>query len=209
WWAWGLLAPWIVALDRRLPFSDRQLSRRIVSHLGFSALFTVAFLYVAGLLRVLLGLYPLDRLIGSRFFTGLGGMFLWNWLVYLLIVGTWHGFQYYERFLSGELRLERLERQFAEARLNALRMQLDPHFLFNALNTISSQLESDPKSARRMIEHLGDLLRHSLESRDKQEVPLAEELALLDHYLAIQKIRFGEHLKIEFCVSPEVRLARV
>jgi LytS/YehU family sensor histidine kinase len=102
-----------------------------------------------------------------------------------------------------------LERSFSEARLNALRMQLDPHFLFNALNTISSQVERDPRLARGMIEHLGDLLRLSLESKDKQEVALAEELAFLDHYLAIQKIRFGDHLRVDIRIAPDVKYASV
>jgi len=63
---------------------------------------------------------------------------------------------------------------------------------FNALNTISSQVERNPRLARTMIEHLGDLLRLSLDARDRQEIPLAEELAFLDHFVAIQKIRFAE-----------------
>jgi len=100
--------------------------------------------------------------------------------------------------------LERLERRFSEARLNSLRMQLDPHFLFNALNTISSQVEREPRLARTMIEHLGDLLRMSLESRDRQEIPLSEELAFLDHYIAIQRIRFGDRLRIELQIDPRV-----
>jgi LytS/YehU family sensor histidine kinase len=136
-------------------------------------------------------------------------MFLWSWLVYWLIFGAGQVYHYYEHYLSSELQMERLERNFSEARLNALRMQLDPHFLFNALNTISSQVERDPRLARRMIEHLGDLLRLSLESKDRQEVPLAEEMAFLDHYLAIQKIRFGEHLRVEMQISPEVKYAFV
>jgi len=136
-------------------------------------------------------------------------MFLWNWLIYWVIVGAWQAYQYYRRYLSSELRRERLERQFSEARLNALRMQLDPHFLFNALNTISSQLERDPRLAREMIEHLGDLLRLSLDSKDRQEVPLAEEMAFLAHYLAIQKIRFGDNLRVEIRVDPEVKYASV
>ena len=69
-------------------------------------------------------------------------MFLWSWLVYWLIVGAWQALPVPRRYLSSELRMERLERQFTEARLNALRMQLDPHFLFNALNTISSQVSA-------------------------------------------------------------------
>ena len=134
---------------------------------------------------------------------------LWSWLVYWLIFGALQTYRYYEHYLASELRLERMERSFSQARLNALRMQMDPHFLFNALNTISSQVERDPRLARSMIEHLGDLLRLSLEARDRQEVPLAEEMAFLDHYVAIQKIRFGASLHIETQVAPEVKYALV
>jgi LytS/YehU family sensor histidine kinase len=103
----------------------------------------------------------------------------------------------------------RLQRNFSEARLNALRMQLDPHFLFNALNTVSSQVEREPKLARRMIEHLGDLLRLSLNSQGVHEITLTEELAFLDHYLAIQRIRFGDALKIDMRITPDVKDALV
>jgi len=136
-------------------------------------------------------------------------MFLWNWLIYWLILGAWQAHHYYDHYMASELRLERLEKNFSEARLNALRMQLEPHFLFNALNTISSQVERNPKLARRMIEHLGDLLRLSLESKDRQEIPLAEEMAFLEHYLAIQKIRFGNNLRVETQIAPEVKYASV
>jgi LytS/YehU family sensor histidine kinase len=129
--------------------------------------------------------------------------------VYCVIFGARQTFRYYKHYLDSELQLERMKRSFFEARLNALRMQLDPHFLFNALNTISSQVERDPRLARTMIEHLGDLLRLSLEARDRQEIPLAEELALLDHYIAIQKIRFAENLRIEIQVAPGAKYALV
>src|SRR5581483_2081455 len=135
--------------------------------------------------------------------------FLWSWIVYWVICGVHLTFRYYRHYLATELRLERMERSFSEARLNALRMQLDPHFLFNALNTISSQVERDPRLARTMIEHLGDLFRLSLETRDRQEIPLAEELAFLDHYVAIQKIRFADSLRIEMHVAPGVKYALV
>jgi LytS/YehU family sensor histidine kinase len=151
--------------------------------------------------NALLGIHPLV--------SALRGMFLWSWLIYWLILGCWQAYRYYGHYLSTELRMERLERSFSEARLNAMRMQLDPHFLFNALNTISSQVERDPKLARGMIGHLGDLLRLSLETRDRQEIPLAEEMAFLEHYLAIQKIRFGDNLHVERCIAPEVRYASV
>jgi two-component system, LytTR family, sensor kinase len=210
WWSWGLLAPLIVAVDVRLPFSETQLFKRIAGHLVLSLLFTSLLVYLLLADRALLGLGPWSALRDPRAFpNALRGMFLWNWLIYWVIVGAWQAYQYYRRYLSSELRRERLERQFSEARLNALRMQLDPHFLFNALNTISSQLERDPRLAREMIEHLGDLLRLSLDSKNRQEVPLSEEMAFLAHYLAIQKIRFGDNLRIEVRIAPEVKYALV
>jgi two-component sensor histidine kinase len=210
WWSWGLLAFVIVLVDLRLPFSGVQLRGRVAAHLPLSLLCTSLLVYVLAAVRALLGLESWRILLDGRLLPkALRGMFLWNWLIYWVIVGAWQAYRYYQHYVSSELGRERLERQFSEARLNALRMQLNPHFLFNALNTISAQVESDPRLARSMIEHLGDLLRLSLESKDKQEVPFAEEMEFLEHYLAIQKIRFGDHLKIELAIAPEVRLASV
>lgn len=210
WWSWGLLTPAIFAVDRWLPISNKQLARRVVAHLIPSLLFTSAYIYLVVAVRALLGIGTWNALLGTRLMIETrGGMFLWSWLIYWLILGCWQAYRYYGHYLSTELRMERLERSFSEARLNAMRMQLDPHFLFNALNTISSQVERDPKLARAMIGHLGDLLRLSLESRDRQEIPLIEEMAFLEHYLAIQKIRFGDNLQIERRIAPEVRRASV
>jgi two-component system, LytTR family, sensor kinase len=207
WWSWGIVTPLILWVDRQIPVSNKQLALRVLAHLLPSLLATCVYVYVLGAVRAAAGIgdWPSVKLLADA----MSGMILWNWLVYWLIVGAWQAHRYYDHYLAAELRLERLEKNFSEARLNALRMQLDPHFLFNALNTISSQLERDPKLARRMIEHLGDLLRLSLESKDRQEVPLAEEMAFLEHYLAIQKIRFGDHLKIETRIAPEVKYASV
>ena len=210
WWSWGIVTPLILWVDRNIPVSNKQLARRVLAHFLPSLVVASVYVYVLGALRAAFGIAEWTGLFGTKLLVdSLRGMFLWNCLTYWLILGAWQAYCYYDRYLANELRLERLEKNFSEARLNALRMQLDPHFLFNALNTISSQVERNPKLARRMIEHLGDLLRMSLESKDKQEVPLAEELAFLDHYLAIQKIRFGEHLKIEIRIAPEVKLASV
>jgi signal transduction histidine kinase len=210
WWSWGVIAAAIVWIDRRLPLSDKQLPQRIVLHLVLSAPVTSAYLYLLAAVRALAGDGPWRAAYDPQtLMNALRGMFLWSWLVYWLILGAWQAYQYYERYLSSELRRERLEHLFAEARLNSLRMQLDPHFLFNALNTISSQVDRDPRMARMMIERLGDLLRRSLELRDREEIPLAEELAFLEHYLAIQRIRFGTRLKVDLDVDAGVRYAPV
>jgi signal transduction histidine kinase len=210
WWSWGMVAPLILWVDRQIPVSRKQLGRRVLAHLLPSLLVTSLYVYLLGAVRAAFGINAWTGLASIRLLgDSLRGMFLWNWLIYWLILGAWQAHHYYDHYVASELRLERLERNFSEARLNALRMQLDPHFLFNALNTISSQVERDPKLARGMIEHLGDLLRLSLESKDRQEVPLAEEMAFLEHYLAIQKIRFGDHLRIETHIAPEVKYASV
>jgi two-component system LytT family sensor kinase len=208
WWSWGLVAPVIYWTDTRLPFKENQLGMRILAHLLASVPLTFFHFYVVVVAGVFLGLvewralaHPLSLL--STF------ALLWSWIVYWVIFGVIQTFRYYEHYRASELRLERMERNFSQARLNALRMQLDPHFLFNALNTVSSQVERNPRLARTMIEHLGDLLRLSLEARDRQEIPLVEELGFLDHYLAIQKIRFAENLRIEIQVSSDVKYALV
>ena len=210
WWAWGLIAPLMVMADRRLPFSSEQFGRRVAAFVVGDVVFTTIYVYVFFVLRAALGNMKWDHLT-------LKGMvswefvdwFMWSSLIYWMIIGALQAYRYYGHYMSSELRLQRLEKSYSQARLNALRMQLDPHFLFNALNTISSHVERDPRLTRSMIEHLGDLLRMSLETKDRQEVPLAEELAFLDHYLEIQKIRFGEQLEVVIDVAPEVRYASV
>jgi signal transduction histidine kinase len=210
WWSWGIVTPLIVWADRQIPLARKQLARRVLAHFLPSLLVTSVYVYVLGALRAALGIGEWRGLPSMTFLvTALQGVFLWNWLIYWLILGAWQAYRYYDHYVASELRLERLEKNFSEARLNALRMQLAPHFFFNALNTISSQVERDPKLARGMIEHLGDLLRLSLESKDKQEVPLVEEMAFLEHYLTIQKIRFGDHVRIETQIAPDVKHASV
>jgi two-component system LytT family sensor kinase len=210
WWSWGMVTPLILWADRQIPISSKQLARRLLANLVPSLLITSVHAYLLAAVRAAVGIGEWNGFLSVRLLaSALGGMFLWNWLIYWLILGTWQVYRYYDRYIASELRLERLEKSFSDARLNALRMQLDPHFLFNALNTISSQVERDPKLARGMIEHLGDLLRLSLESKDRLEVPLAEEMAFLEHYLAIQKIRFGDNLHIETQIAPEVKYASV
>jgi sensor histidine kinase YesM len=103
----------------------------------------------------------------------------------------------------------RLHAQLADARLGALRAQLNPHFLFNTLHAISSLVERDPRGVRRMIARLSELLRYSLEESNEQEIPLRQELAFLDRYLEIMRIRFQGTLEVTVDVDPEVQDALV
>jgi two-component system, LytTR family, sensor kinase len=170
----------------------------------------MAYLYIFTAMHARLAVVPRSALWTSQLLAfGNLGWFLWSWLSCCLMVGAVLVFRYRERYISIKLHVEELEQSVAESRLNSLRMQLDPHFLFNALNAISSQVEHDPKLTRCMIEHLGDLLRTSLESKDKREVSLAEELWSLQHYLAIERIRFGNKLRFRTEIATEVQFAQV
>ena len=209
WWAWGILVPGILAVDRALPFAVRRIVPRFITLFALGPFVSILYSYVEVVLRATLGAGKWSRLSGMGVVSEAFMEMFWSMLVYCLIVGVWEAYRYHQRFVSSELQMERLQRNFSEARLNSLRMQLDPHFLFNALNTVSSQVEREPKLARKMIEHLGDLLRLSLNSQGVQEISLAEELAFLDHYLAIQRIRFGDALKVEMRIDPHVKDALV
>jgi two-component sensor histidine kinase len=206
WWAWGLLVPVIIAMDRRLPIATNSLGTRLAVHVVIGIPTTWLYCYVAALLQAAMGVLAWPDAVGlGPLHETLKGGFLWSLLVYLLVVGGWQAVQYSQHYLASQLRLERVERNFSEARLNVLRMQLDPHFLFNALNTISSLVVSQPKLARDMIEQLGDLLRLSLESGRRQQVRLGEELEFLGHYFAIQKMRFGNSLHVVIDVPVSAR----
>lgn len=102
-----------------------------------------------------------------------------------------------------------LEARLHEARLQNLRSQLDPHFLFNALHAISALMGRDIVQARRMIARLSDLLRLSLSRRDAQRIPLDQELEMLALYLDVQRLRFGDRLQVELDVEPAARRARI
>jgi two-component system, LytTR family, sensor kinase len=128
WWSWGLVAPFIIAIDRRLPASDKQLARRILLQLLVSGPTTAAYVYVFAALQALAGVGSWQAVSNPQTILGaLRGMFLWSWLVYWLIVGAWQAYRYHERYLSSERQMERLERRFTEARLNALSIAWTQH----------------------------------------------------------------------------------
>ncbi len=110
----------------------------------------------------------------------------------------------YERGNLRELREAELQSRLAEARLHALQLQLNPHFLFNTLNSVASLVHDEPATAEKMIEALSELLRLALGATGRQRVTLREELHFLDHYLLIEHIRFGNRLRVEIAINEAV-----
>jgi signal transduction histidine kinase len=127
----------------------------------------------------------------------------WSVLAVIYIVDS------YRESRDRQIATAELEARLAEAQLQNLRLQLQPHFLFNALNTISSVMHEDVNRADVMLTQLSDLLRQTLRSADSQEVPLEEEISLLKNYLAIMEARFGDELNVDFSVEPALASALV
>ena len=123
---------------------------------------------------------------------------------YLQILGTMYAVESVRRLHHREVTAARMERELSAAQLRALKAHLQPHFLFNTLNTVVSLVRRDPEAAEEMIGDLGDLLRASLAHEQTHEVTLRDELALLDPYLRIHQVRFGPRLRVERCVDPGV-----
>jgi two-component system, LytTR family, sensor kinase len=129
--------------------------------------------------------------------------------IYWLLLLFSHALNYYKSYRKGELRASRLETQLAQSQLEALKMQVHPHFLFNTLHSISALLNKDTEAARRMITRLGDFLRLTLENAGTQEVTLQQEMEFLNGYLEIERIRFQDRLTTLVQVDPRVLDVRV
>ena len=132
-----------------------------------------------------------------------------NFSIYGFLVGIAHLGLYSRRYREREQAAERLARGLTEARLQALKMQLQPHFLFNTLNAISALIPANAQPARRMVAQLGDMLRIALDHEDTQEVTLRDELAFLEPYLEIEQARLGDRLTVAMDVDPGLLDARV
>jgi LytS/YehU family sensor histidine kinase len=130
-------------------------------------------------------------------------------LVYWTILLMSHAFSYYNSYRKGELKSSELRTQLVQSQLEALKMQVHPHFLFNTLHSISALLSKDSEAARKMITRLGDFLRLTLENSGSMEVTLQQELEFLNGYLEIERIRFQDRLTTDIHVDPEVLDVRV
>ena len=129
--------------------------------------------------------------------------FDWEMMTYWTIVGISHALRYHYEAQDRALRASRLETRLMEAQLQTLQRQLQPHFLFNTLNTIAALMHRDVEAADAMLARLGDLLRLSFETLGVQEVALEQELDFLRQYVAIEQARFRERLTVSFDIDDD------
>lgn len=202
-WMAGLLFPLVARFARRFPVSRRNWIARLPLHalalIGYSLAKTSL---MWGLRSALYPLFGLGHYDYGDMLARYPMEFSMDVIVYTIMVSIVY-------FLDRHVRATQLEASLARARLENLRLQLQPHFLFNALNTISSVVYEDARKADAMIARLSDLLRATITDSDSQEVPLDREIATLDLYLEIMRQRFEDRLNIDVQIAPEVHKALV
>lgn len=204
---WFAVTPLILPLARRFPLDRRSWFKNVLLHILVGVTLSVLLLLIyAALARAL-------QLISGQLLASFRGLLVSSLhaeiLTYWMIVGLSQTIDYYRKYRERELRASQLETKLTQAQLDALRMQLHPHFLFNTLNSISVLMTDDVKSARRMLIQLSDLLRASLASENTHEVSLKEELEFLQNYLDIEQTRFQDRLTVQMEIEPGVLDARV
>ncbi len=206
WYSWALLAPAVLWLARRFPLERATWRRSVPAHVVGVFVATLAHVSL-----VMVGRIGIDAWFGrsgrmswleefqEMFFLN----FDWEMMTYWTMVGLSHAVRYHYEAQSRALAASRLETRLVEAQLQTLQRQLQPHFLFNTLNTISALMHRDVDAADTMLAQLGDLLRMSFETVDVQEVALEQELDFLRKYVAIEQARFRERLHVTFDVGPD------
>jgi two-component system LytT family sensor kinase len=210
WLLYAFLTPVVFAISRRWPLSRPRLAPRAALHLGVSLIFCAAWAAAGALFRALL----------LRFSNAQGdGLYFVSWFfitlpfgvaVYFAVVGIEHATRYFVEAREREIQIALLSEQLAGARFAALQGQLNPHFLFNTLNTIAVLVRDGERAgAAQIVEQLSDVLRRTLSRHTEHAVTLEEELDLVRQYLAIEQARFSDRLRPSMDVDESLASAAV
>ncbi len=210
-YVWFAMSPLLLWLAQKFPFEANKWQKSVLVHLVASVVLAFFQQAIDTFLLTRLG-YPPNRQFAN--FLEAYKYFIFinlhlSILIYWGVVGIRSAYSYYQKYRERELITSKLEARLATSRLQVLKMQLHPHFLFNTLNAISELIYKDPESAERMIGDLSDLLRMSFEKLEVQEISLKQELEFLRKYLEIEQMRFQDRLRVEMEISPDTLDASV
>jgi two-component system LytT family sensor kinase len=200
WATWAALCPLILWIDRALPAT--RIGKRLLLHLPLSLIVTLAHAYLAYGTALLFQL-PLPP-IGGPIDVLVTAVTTLDIAVYWIIAGIAVALDHQRHAADRKIKAMELEKLLAESRFDTLRTRLHPHVLFNALNAISAHVETDPRQARWILEQFGSMLRLSLEHDREPEIPLERELAYVECYLDLQKVRFEDRFEVITKVDPDV-----
>ena len=219
WWVlWMLLMPGVIALGRRFPFDGGRWRRATAIHLTLSVVLSIGHIGAFGAAYFwVVGPTTWGPTAGRTIEVFTSRYLATDVVIYAAALGTYYAFEYYERFrrlaleaAHAEGRAARLQLSLVEARIHALRMELNPHFLFNALNAASGLVRKrENDAAVDMLARLGDLLRTTLDRGMPAEVALSEEIHYLGRFVDIELVRFGDRLRVTWDIDPDARHALV
>lgn len=211
WSFWALATPIIFKLGREFPLKKQHWHYTVLLHILFSLFFAVLHIGFFSFLSSSVWLNPNSRENFYGAFINSARIFLYvEFIFYWAILGAGTAHDAYRKARERELQTKELETQLGLAKLQTLKMQIQPHFLFNALNTVSMLVRNNENNqAVQMIAGLGDLLRSSLDGNSTQFVSLSSELDFIKRYLAIEQFRFSDRLQIEIDVPDELLSAKV
>ncbi|MGZ8850933.1 MAG: sensor histidine kinase [Thermoanaerobaculia bacterium] len=210
-WIWAAFTPFIFWLSSRFSLEGSRWVSRLPMLIVIGLAVSVVVFFLLAFARV--EIFEVSTRRGVSTFTPLRDIgrfrFVNQLLLYLSILAAGYAREYFRRDQLRQSESALLHAQLAEARLDALRMQINPHFLFNTLHAIAALVERDPAGVRRMIARLSDLLRYTVESHGADEVPLREELSFLQRYIEIMEIRFQGRLRVVTSMPEETLEALV
>ena len=210
-YVWFALCPLLLWLAQKFPFEAERWKGSVPVHIFASLVVAFFQLAIDTFLLTRLG-YPPNRQFQSfleayQYFIYINLHF--SLMIYWGVVGIKSAYSYYQKYRERELVASKLEARLAQSRLQVLKGQLQPHFLFNTLNAISELIYKDQEAAERMLGDLSDLLRLSFEKLEVQEISLKQELEFLKKYLEIEQMRFHDRLRVEMEISPDTLDASV
>ncbi|GAB5527654.1 MAG: histidine kinase [Roseivirga sp.] len=213
WLFWGFLTPFIFYTGKKFRVDRKNKFAGLLYHLPASIILVCLNILLYAVIVVVIN-DPEMTIDGESlimtFLALLINQFEWYFLIYWAIIIVGYAFEYYQRVQHQEIDALQLESKLVKAQLQALKMQLHPHFLFNTLNTISAQIRFDEKKAAiTMLAGLSDLLRRALQQREKQLLPLSEEISFIKQYLEIEKTRFKHQLEVQLEIAPETEMIEV
>jgi two-component system, LytTR family, sensor kinase len=205
---WGLCSPAILWLSNRYRIERNHRTTHLLIHVGMTAVFVVLTKTVFDAL-FLPPTSPFRHFTWESLFRSIEYTADTGVLLYWVVLLVEHTYVFYKRYQNSVVNAAQLQTQLVRAQLQALRMQLHPHFLFNALHTITALVHEDPEQAERTIARLSELLRLFLANSTVHEVSLGEELRILDLYLDIERTRFEDRLQVHIDVAADLRCALV
>ncbi len=205
WYSWALLVFPVVWTSRRFPLGRNNWFRHSMVHIT-GALLTASCHTV--ICATLYWLIDAETQTAATWMSALLSQavyyFCWDLLIYMAIAGLEHAVRHYRESQTQQLHAVQLRSQLSQARLDALRMQLNPHFLFNSLNAIAELIHENPELADEMLTRLGALLRRILDERGDLTVPLHQELEFAEEYLQIEQTRFSDRLRVSIDLADPI-----